>query len=512
MKRLTGKFFATACLSVLCAIGPLQVLAQENPATNLDIDPGFNPSAILDDSDIFDLGSMNLQQIQNFLAAKGTLGFVKLKDIDGKDKSPAEIIWRVATSYKINPKYLLALIQKEQSLVEDPTPVAKQFDWAAGYAVCDSCSMNDPSLLQFKGFASQIEWAAKQHREKYLLQILGRGTTIAGYAPGKTIKIDGQTVTPQNQATAMLYSYTPHLHGNLNLWNIWRRWFALSFPDGTIVRGKTSRITYLIRFNEKRPFANRAVAYSMADPKKIVDTDDSQLTAYPTGATISFPNYSLVETPDHKRYLLAGDNKRLIENNKVFYKFGFNEDEVVEADAADLSAYGDGPDITMATAYPTGLLAKDASGNYWYVENGARHLIPHASLLTLYFKDQPAKLLTAKKLSALTIGSPYQIHDGELVRSKTDPAVFVIENGIRRPIPSADTFTELGWKWTNVVMLPAKILKDYVIGQPVLAHALIPTSASALADKPAPTSTAAVTSVPVAATSTPAVSNTSTNL
>ncbi len=466
---------AVGLISLFLATGALAQVTTTIPSagvttTQATIDARFNPNRILDDRDILEIQNSSVKQIQEFLQNKGTLGRYRTKDIDGIEKSAAEIIWRVATTYKINPKYLMALMQKEQSLVEDPSPAQKQFDWATGFAICDSCSMSDPTLQEFKGFASQIEWAAKQHREKYLLQILSRGATIAGYMPGKPTKIDGVTITPNNQATAMLYSYTPHLHGNLNLWRIWQRWFSLVFPDGIVVRGKTSNLSYLIHFGEKRPFKSRAVAASMVDLEKIVTVEDSQLISYPTGRPIVFPNYSLVEIPNGKRYLLVDDGKRLIASQKIFRKFGFNEDEVTEVANADLDGYQDGPDITVATLYPTGLLARDSSAQYWYVEDGVRQIISDKLLLKLYFKGRPAKLLSTAKLAALTIGNPYRLHDGELIKTKENGAVFVIENGSRRPIPSEEVFTELGWKWKNVLVIPSKTLEAYPIGKPIDAH------------------------------------------
>jgi hypothetical protein len=424
----------------------------------------FNPQAILDDRDIFDVNGMSFDRLQSFLAVRGTLGRFRVNDIDGVEKSAADIIWRVANSYKINPKYLLALMQKEQSLVEDTSPSQKQFDWATGYGVCDDCSMNDPSIQDFKGFANQLEWAAKQHREKYLLQILGRGTTVAGYAPGKTSLIDGIPITPANQATAMLYSYTPHFHGNENLWNIWQRWFALAFPDGTVVRGRSSKIAYLIRFGTKRPFKSNAVLASLVDPAKILTVEDSAIASYKQGKPIALPNYALTETPDGKRYLISGETKRLIASKAVFRKFGFNEDELVEIAADDLADYADGPDITATTVQPIGILAKDDKGGLWYIENGTRSPVPHKAFVSLYFNGNPAKLMSQKKLATYALGKPYRLHDGELVRAAGSPSVYVLENGVRRPIASAATFEEMGWKWKNVVTLPQSVLADYFIG------------------------------------------------
>lgn len=428
-------------------------------------EPRFDPNYILDDRDIFGLGEMRLGDIQTFLDSRpGVLATYRVPDIDGIERSAAEIIWRIATTYQINPRYLLALLQKEQSLVDDPKPSQKQFDWATGYAICDSCSMNDPSLQEFRGFANQLEWTAKQHREKYLIQILGRGTTIAGHAPGRSVSISGRTVTPANNATAMLYSYTPHIAGNFNLWKIWQRWFALHFPEGTIVRGKTSGDIYLLRSGERRPIKNEAIAASITDVSKIVPVEDSRLTAYRLGSAMNFPNFSLVQTSDGKRYLLSGARKRLIEP-KAFEKFGFNEDELIDVPVTDLAAYPDGADITTSTSYPTGLLVKDVKKVYWYIENNQRQRIPDLSFLNLYFRGRPAKSWTTKQLSALKEGPVYGLQDSELVRGKTSSAVYVMESGQRRPIASEQDFKELGYAWKNVVSFPDRLLETYPLGQ-----------------------------------------------
>src|SRR5262245_47675715 len=132
MRRISS----TAALLAVCLIAfePLLVtLPVQAQTTRLisdlvpadDLAEGFDPNAILDDRDIFNVEDMNLPQLRAFLNSRGALGRIKLKDIDGVEKYPADIIWRVATSYKLNPKYLLVVLQKEQSLVEDTSPNQK---------------------------------------------------------------------------------------------------------------------------------------------------------------------------------------------------------------------------------------------------------------------------------------------------------------------------------------------------------------------------------------------------
>lgn len=458
------------CLSLIF-VYLLPVSSVQGQTTSTD--EGFDPNLILNDDDLFNVTAFSYDQLVSFLRAKGTLAATKAKDTDGQEKPIPQIIWRVATTYKMNPKYLVALLQKEQSLVEDPSPRPGQFDWATGYAVCDACQKDDPRIQEFKGFASQLEWAAKQHREKYLIQLLSRGITIGGQGVGKSMVIDGQNITPVNNATAMLYTYTPHIHGNLNLWRIWNRWFHLSFPDGSIVRGQSSGKTYLIRFGLKRPFASNAVVLSMTDEKKILSAKDEDLEAYPTGTIIRFPQYALLQTPDHKRYLIVGDSKRAIQNMDVFQKFGFNEDEVQDVSPEDIVSYEDGAPITDKTAFPQGVLVKtkDHPG-VWYVEDGVRHALVDGVFLGLYFEGRQIKTIKPEILTSYIEGEPYQLHDGELVRTPQAASVYVVENSILRPIPSADIFETTGWKWKNVITVPPSVLALHVAGEPFIPSSL----------------------------------------
>ncbi len=454
-------------LVILCCIS-LVLPTTLNAATGTSSLPdGIDLNLLMSDNDMFDPAGLSRAGLTNFLRLKGTLADARLPDIDGVVKPVPDIIWRVAQSYKINPKYLLVLIQKEQSLVEDPSPSVNQLDWAAGYGVCDSCSKNDPSIQEFKGFASQIEWAAKQHREKYLIQLLSRGLTIGGQGIGQTVNIDGVPVTPANHATAMLYSYTPHIRGNVNLWNIWKRWFSAKFPEGSVVRSIENGTTYLIRYGTKRPFASPAVLASMTDENKALEAHERDLANYSDGAPLKFPTYSLLREPTGKIYLLTSDSKRHIETMAAFKKFGFNEDEIVNVEESDLATYSDGAAITKSTEFPQGVLMKaKGSPGVWYVEDGKRHALVDAILISLYFHSRRIINVSKTELAAYEEGEKYALHDGELVKSADNPAVFVIENGLRRPIPSGEVFERVGWKWKNIVTVPSRVLSIHQLGEP----------------------------------------------
>jgi hypothetical protein len=188
--------------------------------------------------------TMTAQDIQNFLVSKnsGLANFTDVEDCGspsgghysfyatyyhcGTRQVAAQIIYDAAQAYGINPQAILATMQKEQSLITTPNPIASQINYAMGYGCPDSggCS--------FAGFFNQVDNGTWQFRTDVELSS-GRnywGYTPASYpcnhstryynnplVPGQdVIFIDdygtgyARFVIP-NASTATLYCYTPHV-------------------------------------------------------------------------------------------------------------------------------------------------------------------------------------------------------------------------------------------------------------------------------------------------------------
>lgn len=200
-----------------------------------EYDPDFNKNEIISQFQMFDYNSMTQSEIQSFLRGKNsylanyyTDGYIESCGTETKDCSminmPAsQIIYSAAQRYRVNPKYILVMLQKEQGLIQwDGTPPDKRLDWATGYAVCDGCSLSDPKVVKYKGFGKQVDNAAgamKFYSDNALKYEFIRKATVS-------YTIDGQKVIPKNQATANLYTYTPHIRGNYTFWRVWQRYFG----------------------------------------------------------------------------------------------------------------------------------------------------------------------------------------------------------------------------------------------------------------------------------------------
>ncbi|MEK7073617.1 MAG: hypothetical protein AAB974_04275 [Patescibacteria group bacterium] len=427
-----------------------------------------DPELLFQDSELERADAMSLDQIRTFLQNKGGLSALTLTDIDGRSKSAAEIVWRVANDYRINPKFLLALLQREQSLVEASSPSSYQLDWAAGYARCDSCDADHPLVAAYRGFAKQLDGAAQRIRNNYLVDLAVRGMTQTGWGPGITKIVDGIPVTPANKATAILYTYTPHLNGNLNFARILKRWFTKGIPDGTVVKSTDGKHFWLISGGQRRPFASATAFFTRYSAAQAVIIPANELGDYEEGAAIRYQNYSLLHEPDGKISLLDGDTIRHIDSMETFRSIGFSLDEVLDVPSDDLSSYAVGTPITLASAYPTGSLLQDrASGAIYWVKDGIRQVVVSKEILKVNFPRRRIVTVSPETLGSYESGNPVPLADGTLVGVQGQSRIFVISKGRRRPILSEAAFRAYGWNFTNVIWTSESAVLIHELGEPV---------------------------------------------
>ncbi|MBI4098580.1 MAG: hypothetical protein HY437_00930 [Candidatus Magasanikbacteria bacterium] len=408
----------------------------------------FIPNNILSDHELTDYTSMGRDAIQQFLEAKKSfLAKLSTPDLNEVVMDAAHIIFNAATTARINPKYILALLQKEQSLIEHgPTnPSQSRLDWATGYAVCDGCSTDDPLPQKYKGFGKQVDGGAGANR--FYLDNPGKFS----FRVGVTSQVDGTSVTPENQATANQYIYTPHIHGNENLWKIWNRWWNRKYPNGVVLQAKDATEFWLIRDSMRHRFASKSIFASRYNPTEVIVVEPAELQNYDEGAAIKFPNFSLVKSERGMTFLLVDETKRPFLSDKIFRQFGYHPDEVLTATDDELNEYKNGRFISEADIYPLGAVVKSpVSGELYYVHNGEKAPVVSEAIVKNNFRKQKVLTISADELKSFKLVKALKFRDGSLVKAEGDTAVFVISDGMKRAIPSEATFLGMGWKWENV--------------------------------------------------------------
>lgn len=434
----------------------------------------FNPHFIISDNEMFDYQGWTISDIQKFLEDRGSyLATYQAEDLAGNMRTAAGIIFDSSQLNQVNPKYLLVTLQKEQSLITDDSPAQKQLDWATGYAVCDSCDRSDPKVAKHKGFAKQVDDAGGIMRWYYN----NKDVNSIVKKKNSNLSIDNIDVTPQSWATAFLYTYTPHLHGNKNFWRIWQTWFSQNYPNGTLVKlddpTSTSTDVWLIQDGKKRKFKNMAVLISRADPKMVINIPESELANYEAGADISLPNYSILKTETNKYYLLDYDTLRPFESENTVKELGYYPDETIDVTSTDLLGYANGPVITASSTAPTGVIYQitDLNNKLYFLKDNNFYPIIEKNLLAANYNNIPIEKHKRKDLEQFPIiyAAPI-IKDGLLLKDEENEQVYVVEQQKKRLLADADTFSAMGYKKENIIAVNFKTLMTIPDGEKIFLN------------------------------------------
>ncbi len=436
----------------------------------------FNPNFIISDEEILNANAMSVEDIRRFLQSKpgilkNYIVEVNIKDEPFRRVPAAEFIYERAVKNGINPKFVLVLLQKEQSLITNPSPSQRDLDFATGYGCPDGGRCSE----RWRGFSKQVNSAILQFKDymenpqNYRFQVGQTYTFVdnrTGYGKVTTV------VVPANRATAALYNYTPHVYnGNYNFWKLWREWFSLQYPDGSLLQPRGQGIVYLIKNGLKHPFKSKAAMLTRYPRPNIITVDPSVLEQYPTGEPIRFPQYALYRSPQGTVYLIVDDVKHGFTSAEVMRTLGINPEEIEDVSQEILDQIPEGKPIDINSSYPMGaLLQNKDTGTVYYVKDGKKYGIVDKDILTIRFGPNP--LITpvaADQLRQYVIMPPLRIPDGTLITSAdpNKPAVYIISDGYKRPFVSASVFESLGYKWENIITVKDKIVEMHPTGEPI---------------------------------------------
>lgn len=463
----------------------------------------FNPNYLISDQEMQDQQSMIRDDIDAFLQEKGGyIATLRTPDKDGTVRTVADIIYRAAQEHRINPKYILVKLQKEQSLITDPNPTQKQLDGATGYGINDGCGWSCATYLANKGFGKQVDAAAGIMRWYY-----DHANSEPWIKKANAVyAIDDTRITPANNATAFLYTYTPHIQGNKNFWSLWQRWFEQVYPNGTLLQADDGETVYLIQNGTKRAFSNMTALTSRFNPGMIITVPASELARYSDATPITLPNYSILRQAG-TYYLLAFDEIRPFESDSVVRDLGYNPGEIIDVQPADIAFMNRGKTIKVATAEALygRLIRIKENNNLYFLDEGILHLLTEQEIAAINFPNLRVEPVSITDLPRPVMGNPVLFKDGTLLLPDGSSKVYVIENGKKRHIASEDVFNGLGYKWKNIIRTSEFTGLNHETGEPLYLRSDAPSDVpeATLAIQEIPVRVAPGTTVPLPANNTP---------
>jgi len=460
-----NSFIGAAVIVVLSAMLPLHAFAFT-----------FTKDSLITDLEMENASLLTADGIQRFLEEKGSiLATTTAQDIDGQTKRVADIIESVSIKYNLSPMLFLVMAQKESSAITSTTLTYPIEHWILGFGRCDSCT--EEQAAPYRGIANQFNSAASRIRDGYLADLADHGYTISGWGPGRTkTTLDGIEVTPENDATAALYTYNPWVGaygGGDSRWGanslfqkLWQEWNpGVKYPNGTLIQ--IGQVVYLIQDGKKRAFTSKSALIANYDLRKIIIVSSVAGEMYKTGANIQFPNYTLLRNPAGTVYLLVNGKKRGFTSQKVMYAMGYNPEQILDAGWDEIKDIPEGKPFTAKTAYPQGALLQDreTSAVFYIDPRGKKHPIWSPVILRNRFPNQSVSVVDHELLAQFTQAQPVGFVDGTLLTSTKSGAVYVIANGKRRPFASGESFAKYGYQWENVITVSDTLLKIHKKGR-----------------------------------------------
>lgn len=345
-----------------------------------------------------------------------------------------------AVAYDINPQVLLATLQKEQSLVTGGAGCSTlAYSGATGYGCPDggtTYSYSGVNLYAIHGvpvtsvsgtcvntqakvgFSQQLihtAWLLKFGEQRSMGNLnwaIIRGSwnnsddpqscyggpmtqgTFAVCPSGTTAYYDGyQTIDStavhmDTGATASLYWYTPHFHGNQVFFNTFVSWFGLPYsndtnsphPNGTLI-SESGRV-YLLNNGARDYITNAAVFASYHYPWSWVKAATSGDVGLPTGPDINTLSPGSVFTaPGYPVFVMNYDTDGVLKKQHIslqaFNVLGYSWNDVMQLSDDQVPA-ATFTNTLYGAVHPAGALVASNSKVYLVTQNALQYVSPLA--------------------------------------------------------------------------------------------------------------------------------------
>ena len=423
----------------------------------------FNPDKVISDEEYINYKSLTKKQIQRFLSKKNS----ELANLKANGKSVALIFYEASQKYKVSPKLLIVTAQKEQSAVTDSNLTDYQKKYLMGYGVYPG----SPLLKKYSGIYKQITnsaWQFNKYMELYWRFKFQKGK--------KRTTSDNYSVKPYNKATAGLYNYTPYAgankgstindsgNGNFLFWQIWQNWFAIAYPNGTLIKIEDNNLIYILKNGYKRPFLSERVFKQRKYNENQIVTISADKDTYCSGVPTIFPNGTLLKDQKKRFFIISKKRLHRFKLMKKFKQLGYKKRKALPIDKQGKKFYKKGKPITKKTLnHPDGTIIFNKKTKQKYlIKDGYKKPIIHHKIYINQFSGKNRAFVSQEVIENYPTGDLVFLRNGTIIRG--GKKLFIIEDSQKRPI-SRSTFEEMGYNYKAVLNASYKVRKLHKTGK-----------------------------------------------
>lgn len=247
----------------------------------------------------------------------------------------------------------------------------------------------------------------------------------AAYYDGYTT-IDGVAVHMDNGATAALYWYTPHFHGNQNFAALFETWFG-PLVGSSLVRTVNNATVYLTSGTYKYPISDMGILNDFSPLGYIKYVSDDYVNSFTTGAVLTH----MVGGPDGSLYFVNTGIKLPFSSCAMVTDYGYScAAPITTLTSFQLNKLYTGP--TATHLYGT------TSGKMYYISAGTKREVFDNQSLVQAGISEPANTLLESGTSYLPYGLPV-IRNGVIVNNRSDNTKYLYDTNRYMPL-NADLY------------------------------------------------------------------------
>ncbi len=487
-RSFTTALFAVVIAVMASVLTPFAAVTTAEAATE-----GFNPGNIIADSVFYDSGRMDSGSIQRFLESKVPncrSGYTCLKDywqntptvgasaycsqFTGGYYRASEIIKRVADACSINPQALVVTLQKEQGIVTDTWPTARQYEKAMGYGCPDTADCD----ARYNGFFNQVYQAARR------FQVYKAEPGDYNHRPfawndvryNPNAGCGSSRVYIENFATAGLYNYTPYqpneaalaagygagdgcsAYGNRNFYNYFNAWFG-STLGSDLVRTASNPDVYLVTPSGKFRVPSMEMVGLLSPLGDVQQVAQGFLDDYSSRGTASL----LMRDSATGDIFFIGDGRRYhLSSCDQIARFGENCSVTTSLSGAQLARFGDGGEVND-------FVRATGTSTIYYLQGTTRRPINDIGSYQSLQKvagQSGHSAIAASIVSRFTTG-PAMIGPAMLTKSSSSPDIWFIDGfQAKRRLTSFDLAADIG-AGSGFTTVPQGVLDSYRTTDPL---------------------------------------------
>ena len=390
----------------------------------------------------------------------------------GADVTAGTVIYSAAQAYGLNPQVILTTLEKEQSLVRGSAGCSSlRYVGAMGndcpdsgppggynYSGFELYSLNGTAVTSVSGtcvnkdtsvgFSKQVIWATwklkfwKERSEGHTswavvkpgwdnsddIPLCYNYDMTQGYlarCPGGPVvyyegfkTVDGTTVHLDNGATAALYIYTPHFHGNQLFVSIFEGWFGSTTGEGyTLATSAADNgdLRQWVVYHGQRHWVTPEMIAAWGLPSTPIQWPGLLLGSFPDGAPLG---RLMRPTGTLDVYFVDGGNCYRVRSAEMMSAWNFNAAAIQDVSVGLGRAPANQGNLTYS-------IKAAASNTIYYVDGGSKRQyatpamqtaweglgLPHAVISTTYLQamGQAADISTNKAVYGV---SSYLMSDG----------------------------------------------------------------------------------------------------